>query len=209
MRSMAYQGSDYVIAPVRLKGTEWSGPEYRGGMVNTVKQYINYFNPVTKNFFIVDDEKAHTPILPFPFVYKIIEQALGPFLESNPFASGDLAKLVLISMNHKYYSFDNIYNWYWVPPLEEQIREVMFPLVDTYESSGGLIPLEWEFKSFLQAYAFKELLKNLMKVFCMTAYPGVKFRIEFNNNVMDRKIRVNWDDKLAGDPVISYVKQSQ
>ncbi len=107
-------------------------------------------------------------------------------------------------MNHKYYSFDNLYNWYWVPPLEEQIREAMFPLVDTYESSGGLIPVQWEFKSFLQAYAFKELLKNLMKVFCMTAYPGVKYRIEFNNDVMDRKERVNWDDKLAGDPVISY-----
>ena len=203
MRAMAYQGSDYVIAPVRLREVSWSGSESAGGMINSVKQYINYFNPVTKNFFITNQQKAHTPVLPFPFVYKIIEQAFGPYLVSNPFASGDLAKLVLISMNHKYFSFDNLYNWYWIPPMEEQRQDVMFPLVDSYNASNGLIPLSWEMKSFLQAYPFRELLKNLMKIFCITAYPGVKYRMEFSNDVMNRQVRLNWDGKLAGDPVIS------
>lgn len=204
MRSEAYQGSDFVIAPVRLKDVSWSGSENQGGMKNSVKQYINFFNPVTKNFFITDIHKAHTPILPFPFVYKIIEQAFGSFLESNPFATGDLSNLILISMNHRYYSFDNLYSWYWEPPLEETRHDVMFPLTDSYISSGGLIPISWEFKSFMQAYSFRDLLKNLLKIFCMSAYPGVKFHLEFNNDIFSRTNRVNWDDKLAGDPAVSY-----
>lgn len=204
MRSQAYQATDYVIAPVRLKDVSWSGNENVGGMINSVKQYINYFNPVTKNFFITDIHKAHTPILPFPFVYKIINLAFGSSLESNPFASGDLARLILISMNHRYYSFDNLYSWYWEPPLEETRHDVMFPLTDSYVSSGSLIPVSWEFCSFMQAYAFRDLLKNLLKIFCMSAFPGTKFRLEFNNDLFNRSISHAWDDKLAGEPVISW-----
>ncbi len=204
MRAQAYLGIDYVIAPVKIKDTTWTGLETRGGMTNSVRQYINYFNPLRKDFFIKDIRKAHTPILPFPYVHRIIDLAFGKTLESNPFASGDLASLVLISTNHHYYRFDNLYSWFWVPPLEETIVEVMFPLVDSYESSGGLIPIRWNIMNFCQEYAFRELLKNLMKIFCMTAYPGVKYRIEFNNDIMARTNRVNWDGKLAGDPVISW-----
>jgi hypothetical protein len=204
MRSMAYQGSDYVIAPVRLKDVPWSGSESKGGLANTLKQYINYFNPVTRNFFLTDSQKAHTPILPFPFVYKIINQAFGKYLVSNPFATGDLSRLVLISLNHKYYSFDNLFDWYWIPPLEEQRQEVVFPLVDSYESSGGLIPISWEMKSFQQAFPFKDLIKNLLKIFCITAYPGIRYRLEFTSDVMQRQVRRNWDNKLVGDPIITY-----
>ena len=88
--------------------------------------------------------------------------------------------------------------------MEEQKREVMFPLTDSYQSVNGLIPIAWEFKSFNQAYSFRNLLKNLLKIFSMSAYPGVKYRLEFNNDIMNRQTRVNWDDKLAGKPVISY-----
>ena len=205
MKAIAFSGSDYVIAPVKIEGTTWTGSEYSYGMKNSVRQYINYLNPVRGDFFIENTHKAHTPILPFIHVYKIIEAAFGKYLESNPFASGDLAKLVLISTNHPNYAFDNQYSWFWDYINFEDVKiDVMFPLVDDYHSVNGLIPIHWQFKNFCQAYSFRELLKNLLKIFCMTAYPGITYRLEYSDIVMARTKQINWDDKLAGQMEVSY-----
>ena len=80
----------------------------------------------------------------------------------------------------------------------------MFPLVDDYQSINGLIPIHWQFHNFCQAYPFKELLKNLLKIFCMTAYPGISYRLEYADIVMARTKQVDWSDKLAGRLDISY-----
>jgi hypothetical protein len=42
-----------------------------------------------------------------------------------------------------------------------------------------------------------------MKIFSMTTFPGMRYRIESNNDIMNRQVKVDWNDKLAGDPVIS------
>lgn len=205
MKAMAFSGSDYVIAPVKIEGTDWTGSEYSNGMKNSVRQYINYLNPVRGDFFIENIHKAHTPILPYIYVHKIIEVAFGKYLESNPFASGDLAKLVLISMNHPNYAFDNQYSWYWDYINFEDVKiDVMFPLVDSYQSTNELIPIHWQFNNFCQAYSFRELLKNLLKIFCMTAYPGITYRIEYSDIVMSRTKQIDWSDKLADRLDISY-----
>lgn len=205
MNSTAVQGLDFVIAPVKIKDTPWMGSESKGGMKNAVLQYINYFNPITQSFFVQDTEKGHTPILPCLYVHKIIERAFGKSLVSNPFSSDDLNKLVLISTNHHFYLFENLYTWFWDYINFEDVQHgVLFPLVDDYQATNGLIPIHWNFSSFCQAYAFRELLKNLLKIFCMSAYPGVNFRIEYNSSVMNRNVQLNWNDKLAGEAVVSY-----
>lgn len=199
MKEIAVSGSGYVIAPIKFEGTTWTGSEYANGITNSVRQYVNYFNPVYQNFCIYDENKVHSPILPFIYVYKIIDAVFGKSLANNLFREGDLEKLVLISSNHPNYIFDNLYGSYWtVINYQNVLREAIFPLVDNYTPATGLVPLEWKFQSFCQAYCFRDLLKSLLSIFSMTLFPGIQFKMEYNNDILGRKQRHDWNLKLAG-----------
>lgn len=212
MHAIAYSADPYAIAPVKLAGKEWEGKETKNGFINAIKQYLNFWNPSVDDLYF-DDNTAGTsaaytrvPVLPFPFIKDIINNAFGDTLESNPFENDvDLSKLVLIAMNHKYNTTGTLLNMYTVPGPAGRRYPVVFPLVDSYEdeNSDGLIALKWQMQSFMQHYLFADFLKEIMKIFCMTTFPGTKHRMEFNNDVMGWTERVNWDEKLAGIPVFS------
>lgn len=206
MPIIAHTANPFVLAPVRKTGAEWWGEEGSNGAINSLKQYINYFNPKTENFLIeyISANKFRSPILPFPYVYKIIDAVFGDYLESNPFAEGDLAKLVVISMNHKFNDMEHLLEYYNVGGSERPFP-AFYPLLDNYdENESGNVDIIIRLKYFMQQYFFNNFLKELLKIFCMVAYPGPVFKIEFANDVMDRSIQVLWDHKLAGDPVITY-----
>ncbi|KAF0198415.1 MAG: Uncharacterized protein FD166_1468 [Bacteroidetes bacterium] len=213
MRSIAYSANPYAIAPVKILGTEWEGKELKNGFLNAMKQYINFWNPSRDNLFFEDNGSAgtsraytRTPVLPFPFIKDIINSAFGETLESNPFENDvDLARLVTIAMNHKHNTMGTLLGYYIVPGPAGRKYPVMFPLVDSYDDvdNDGLLPLKYKMQSFMQQYLFADFLKDLMKIFCMTTFPGIKYKMEFNNTVMGWKERVNWDDKLTGLPVFT------
>lgn len=204
--TIAHTANPFVIAPVRKVGAEWWGREEREGVINSIKQYINFFNPATENFYLqgIFQRKFRTPILPYPYVYKIIDAVFGEYLENNPFSEGDLAKLVVVSMNHKFYAIEHLMAYYYSGGPDRPFP-AFFPLLDNYdENESGNVDIIIRMKYFMQQYFFNSFLKELLKVFCMVAYPGPVFKIEFTNDVMNRTIQVLWDHKLAGDPVITY-----
>lgn len=204
MQNNAMNPQDFAIAPVRIKDIDWNGNESQLGAKNTLYQYINYFNPVTQSLCVGNPSYMHTPIFPFPFVRKIIDDGFGAYLQSNPFATGDLAKLVMITFNHPRYNIDNLYQTIYPPGVNPTPYDAILPLIEDYSIASGNPEVLIKMKSFMQAYAFNDFLKNLLKIFSMTAFPGAKYSLEFNNEVMDRDVVVNLTDKLTGNLNVTY-----
>jgi hypothetical protein len=202
--SMYNQGlnpTDFVIAPVKIKGeNEYLSQGYSSVYKIPYNQYINYWETTYYSepvFHLGNTEKFVPAMMPFPFLWKIIEQGFGGQLQSNPFAAGDLAKLVMVSQNHKYFYENVLFKTLY------QSFSYSMPLLDQYDASGNE-QLKFAIKSFQQAYAFKSFLKNLLKIFSMTAFAGNKYSLEFNNDIFDRNTVTSMDDKLAGDMLVTY-----
>jgi hypothetical protein len=194
-------GRDYVIAPVRIKDVPWDGDISWGGTKNSFLQYINFYNPINNKLYIGDGHYRRTPVLPFPFVHKLISKVFGDKLPVNPFAVGDLAKLVTVSCNHPHWNYDSLFGSFTQSEFPYEDVEVVRPLIDSYEAVSGQIPLKFDTKSFSQAYAFNKFLKELLKTFSMSAFPGNVWTIEKNNDIFNGSVVVNWDEKLVGIPV--------
>jgi len=206
MRNQAINASDFVIAPVKIKGVEnWEGSESNGGMLNSFYQYLNYWN-ANQMQFSFDNYMAdsHTPILPCPYLWKVIENGFGGQLVSNPFASGDLRKLVLVSENHRNYILNYVYHeWYDTMLGYQRWHKSFLPLVE--EHNYNMFHLDIAIKSCMKAYSFRTFLKNILKIFGMTAYAGSKYSLEFNNDIFNRNIIKSLDNMLVEDLLISYV----
>lgn len=192
----AVNPSDFVIAPVKLKGVDdWEAmPDFQG-IKNAYRQYINYWSTqggLQFSEYWHIQNKYHTPVLPFPYLWKVIEQGFGGQLVNNPFATGDLKKLILVAQTHKYFDISSYFK-----------TTYSLPLLDHYAASGDE-QLKFAVKSFQQAYAFKSFLKNILKIFSMTAFPGNKYSLEFNNDIFDRNIVTKLDDKLTGNLQVNY-----
>ena len=210
MKDIAISGDPFVIAPVRLEGVQWDGLEGRKGMLNAMGLYLNYYNPSTGNFYFevntvgASKAKCRLPIFPFPYVKDLITKVFDKYLVNNPFDdNADLAKLVMITSNHKNSSSGTLVSSYTLSGGAGRKYPVIYPLVDSYDQINGYVSIDWEYSSFMQNYLFSDFLKDLMKIFSMTTFPGMRYRMEFNNDIMNRQIKVDWNDKLAGDPVIS------
>ncbi|MFZ4400914.1 MAG: hypothetical protein ACOYO1_12835 [Bacteroidales bacterium] len=205
MHNQAINATDFVIAPVKIKGTDsWNGPEASNGIVNTLNQYINYWDP-NYNAFGIENYFAdsHTPILPFPYLWKVIENGFGGQLVSNPFTVGDLRKLVLVSQNHKNYIFNYLYHeWYDTMLGYERWHKSLLPVVEEHEY--GMFHLSIKMKSCMQAYLFRNFLKNILKIFCMTAYASSKYSLEFNNDIFNRNVIKSLDAQLVDELLITY-----
>jgi len=211
MTTAATTGEPFAVAPIYIKGSDWEGDAVINGAKNALRQYINFYNPLEHadhKFFLLDPiyeplTRAHIPILPMPYLNSILVAVFGDKLTNNPFGSGDFAKLVLPTFNHKYFSYDNLLGYYW----DHELNPVMFfnPLVDDYNWNGtDWRDLSIHIKSFQQSYPFLSLLKNILKMFSMTLFTGRTYSIEKNDDIMNRNVIVEWDDKIAGVPIKSY-----
>lgn len=200
----ATTGNPYVVAPMKIKDTDWEGEVNTDGVKNSVINYINYFNPFDQTFFLGGYTRGHSPIMPMPYLKDIIELVFGDKLESNPFATGDFAKLVLPTFNHRYFSPSNLIGYY----PDHMLNWIIFlnPLVESYDYDENTVMRDFlvKMKSFQQAYPVMSLVKNVLKMFSMTMFTGRNYRIEKNDDIMARTVIRNWDDKIAGTPIVSY-----
>jgi hypothetical protein len=221
MQNQKENQQDFAVGPTRILNTEWEGTGYTFGSKNGIKTYQNFMDPRNPDGFVLDCQNTnpvdnlmrfHTPIMPYPYVKDIISTAFGTLLESNPFATGDLAKLCVISENHPKNMIDWMYQFYsqYVDSDHTYVRDVMFPLVDDYTGAaivqGGVsyYPLKITLQKFMKQYKFNEFLKNILKIFGMSAYPGIKYQILRDDDILSRDAVINLDQYLIGDPEIDY-----
>lgn len=212
MKAAAESGTNFVVAPVKIEGADdWFGSPVEKGAVNMLKQYINFFNPADPSGYnlwvqtlspeLIQYYTNHAPIFPFPYIKDLINTVFNNSLINNPFDSGDYAKLVAVTFNHPNYDIDTLTS-------SLSIYDTFYPLVDDYSFAGwpAMSDLKFAIKSFMQQYAFNRFLKDILAIFSMTAFPGTRYTIEKNNDIFDRSTVVNWDDKLAGDLIITEVE---
>lgn len=209
MQNAANNGQPFALAPMRIKDESWEGDsDTSNGTLNTLKQYINYFNAKDFNLLPSNDYYCHSPILPSPYLKDVINAAFGDKLLDSPFNSGDFTNLVLPAMNHPYFSWDNLWN-YSMGNQGTGMHQVFFPLIDDWEQNGNTRALRFKLGSFQQAYPFNELLKNILKIFGMSAFPGYNWRIERNDDIMDRSVVHSWDTKIVGTIIEEYQDAQQ
>ncbi len=208
----------YCHGVIKKNGGRWDGHEAVGGVLNSIGQYINFFNanlgshrmetsawynpsdPWTVGGEPIDlgdpTKRFHTPVIPFFPLHKVIRAGMHTSLQSNPYLSGDLAKIILIGANHPNNFLDFVYNSFHVHLYS--LREVMFPISEA--ASGNV---KWAYKSFMQAYQFNEFLKDVLKIFSQTLFRGIRSSIEYKDDTFGREVVRSWDDKLDGDLVIT------
>lgn len=183
----------YCHAPVRTNVTDWDGDEALRGAMNALKWYVNFFNPIDKDFFFDPAGLLHMPVVPFLPLHKIISSVFGNTISNNPFTQGDLAKIVIVSVNNPNYNFDINY---FGDIRDDLVYEYFYPLTDT----GGY--LSWDYKKNMQAYRFNEFLKDILKIFGMSLYRGLTHTFEYDDDIFDRTVVQNWDEYLDGDPIL-------
>jgi hypothetical protein len=201
-RAIGNSPDPYCHAPVKKEGSDWSGPhEAVGGLLNSVHQYVNYYNPNLGGFSLEDrfslgqpTPDSHSPVMPFLPLHRIISSAMGDTLLNNPYAIGDFAKIVLISTAHPNYYLDFLYQSF---VSQDNITDKLFPISES--DSGNVV---WQLKSFMQAYAFNEFFKNILKIFGQTLFRGTKSEIEFKDDTFKRDVVKSWENKLHNRPVI-------
>lgn len=221
MNNQVLNQTDFAVGPVRLADTNWEGTGYTLGSKNTLRTYQNFWDPrhPSDGFLLdcqntnPDDSKnrMHTPVMPYPYLKDLIGSAFGNLLDENPFTEGDFAKLCIISENHPNLQLGRLYQFYMQYINEDYSyqRDVMFPLIDSYSVSeliGGISyhPLKFKLQSFMQAYKFNEFLKNVLKIFGMSAYPGTKYQIIKDDEIFNRDAVISLDKYLVGELAIDY-----
>jgi hypothetical protein len=196
--------TDFITAPVRRSDVEWEGHAATNGLKNAIRQYINYYNPFDSSWSMPNKDNlsamALFPIVPFPYIHKLIDIFFGNTLDSNPFYDDPtLRKLVMVCFNHKNINIDN----YFTVSDNGRIY-YCFPLADDYTATAGLAENYTQQKSFMQEYPFSDFLKNLIALFGLTCFIGDKIELVYNNTLINSKIVFDLTPFVSGLPEVSY-----
>lgn len=195
MQSKVVGSTDFVAAPVRIKGVPWpftnpvNAPAAYGYLA-AARQYLNFFNAKDKTYTIgPGSDTRHGPIFPQPFLHTLFDEIFDDTLEENVFRQGELAKVVLVTTFHENYYDD---------------------LIETYK--GIILDNSYDFnveqyfkmESYLPELQANEFFKDILKVFCCTLFSvRGEFKIVFNQDILNSKVIENWTEKLIGELAIS------
>jgi len=206
-------GTDLFVAPpVRIAGVEYdrtnggNGRPDRGGsttagengLVMADQMYLNYFNPRAKTYW--PQSFWHPWIYPMPKVSYVVDYIFDKVLEVNPFLTGELSKLVLVTSFHR--------NW-----PRRILLDNDFPRLPMVPGTGGRptrvpvssIPDQYKADTFFRLESFlpdmpsSEFLQSILKMFCATLYPvSGKLRLMYNKDIFASTAVDSWSDKLTG-----------
>ncbi|WP_162343236.1 hypothetical protein [Cyclobacterium salsum] len=193
-----FNNSDFCAPVMRLADEPWpylNDPNdipKNAGNFASLKQYINFFNAREENYVLFGSSSpVHTVVFPFPRARYIFEAFFDGRLDVNPFASGELQKIVLSSTYHPRYNESLL-----------SIRRGI--LLDGY-SSGGEAPDNFFYlNSFLPSLPANEMVRELLKLVAATMFPaGNGFSIRTNADILADTSLVNWDAKRINRLTIS------
>lgn len=195
MQSRIIGSTDFVAAPVRIKDVAWpnTNPTYAPaayGYEALSLQYFNFFNAKDKVYTLGESsDMRHGPVFAQPFLHTVFDEIFSNTLEENVFRQGELAKVVLVTSYHK-----NFYEH-----LIETYKGIL--LDNSYDYN---IEQYFKMESYLPELQANEFFKDILKVFCCTLFSVKgKFKIVFNQDILNSKVIENWGDKLIGELFIS------
>ena len=189
---------EFVAAPVRILDTDGPFLEDQNeipassGYYASSIQYLNFWNANAGDYILPTASTKHCVIFPFPFLHYVVDQMFGDTLKSNPFSTGELAKLVLCNFFHPQYNSE----------LFTEYHGILLDSDDTVDDVENY----FELSSFSPSMKSNEMFKQVLKMICATLFiRGGKFEILFNQNIIDDDEQVNWTNKLIGDLEINQV----
>lgn len=189
----------FVAPPVAVKDIKWPRlenqaivPEWGGNLAANL-MYFNFFNARDEEYMLFDDvNTAHTIVFPAVKIWYIFDHFFGNSLDQNPFASGDLKRLTLLSTFHPRWKERMGYSGY-----QSMLLDV-YPS-DLYENEGYFY-----LNSFLPQLPANDLIKESLKLICHSLYPaGNRFRVRSNEAVLAGTDSVNWSGKQIGRLTLS------
>lgn len=187
---------NFVSAPVRIASESLDGLDAQGGWRMGNLTYLNMFNARNNNYMF---GSRHANVLPMPYVHYIIDTIFADILEANPFSSGDLAKLVMVTTFHKSYP-QNILLDTTFPPVLPQYTSGGSPKrpVEADISEAEKADAYLKLNSFLTDMTANDFLKGVLKVFCATLYPiKNKYKIVQNKDILNSTAVESWSGKLT------------
>jgi|GEM_PF-1176888 len=197
IQSRLVGSTDFVAAPIRIKDAEWPnlGPgqaPWGFGYDALDIQYFNFFNAKDKTYAVPWEwDNRMGPVFPQPFLHTIFDEIFDDTLEENVFHQGELAKIVLVTSYHPNY-YDGLMQSY---------KGII--LDNSYQYN---IEQYFKLESYLPDLQANEFFKDILKVFCCTLFSVKgKFRIVFNQDILNSRIIENWGNKLIGELIISKV----
>lgn len=228
----------FYCAPVRVVGTNWqfyTQHIYRASPPPIVdvnieanlpatsadEMYLNFYNVEDANFnltrnyrynrpgrtnpdtYVLSSIKANTRCLPFPYIYKLMDVFFSGTLINNPFSDdAELRKLCLITSYHT--------NWRSVAGgyvEDEKLQGMLFSKYFTAPSAENYFI---KLAEYLPDIAMNDLLKELMKMFCMSVFPVFgKYKLVKNEDIMKDTSSENWQSKLIGEASTELVSSRQ
>lgn len=184
-----FNNSDFCAPVMRIADEPWPYLDQENEMPTgfgnfaTMRQYFNFFNARQEQYVLFDGSAtAHTVVFPFLRARYIFEVFFNGRLDVNPFASGELQKVVLSSTYHPMYD-------------EEVLAIRRGILLDGYSAQGS--PDNYFYlNSFLPSLPANELIRELIKLISATMFPaGNAFSIRTNADILADTNRLDWDPK--------------
>lgn len=195
--------SPFVCPPMRIKDAQWpfqTNPDaipQSYGNAATNRLYFNFWNAVNEQYMLFDAlNPVHTVCFPFPYLHAVIDAFFAGQVDQNPFAEGDLSRIVLTSTYHPR----------WMEMLLQLRRGI---LLDTYAEDVGETDNYFYLNSFLGSIPANELIREALKLISATLYPtGTGFNIKANTDIIRSTDLVDWNAKLIKQLAI-YRKEGQ
>lgn len=210
----------FVLAPIRTSEDDWTRINkeviltFIGATVkvnvNLVmptnsadNEYINFYNfrdfefNITSNYNITKlPEFYSSPIyntraFPLPYLGYIFDVCFKNSLVENPFAQGELSKLVLVHPYHPNYK--RITGFFE----DDEFEGMLFD--NSANQSGSFAPF-YKLNSFMPNMSANEFLKEILKLFCSSLFPeGDKFKIIRNEDVLANQTTEDWSLMLIDE----------
>lgn len=189
-------GNDkFVAAPIRIKEVDYPFPElpHLYGGYRQFCSYVNFYNTIDANYLITTGATTpiHSAIFPQPFVSYLFDMMFGETLVSNPFKTGELAKLVMLTSYYADFFADYIYG--------AQNGIVVKFKNNPFEPWEHLLDLN----AFMPSVAANEFIKDMLKIICASLYiENDKYSIQFNTDILNLPCTEDWSDKLIDNTLI-------
>jgi hypothetical protein len=187
----------FAACPIRVKDAEWVLQENINGFYNLILLYMNMYNMNTGTYLFTEEGEApiHASVFPQPYIHYLLDLVLGSSLGRNIFKEiPELQKLCMITSHHKLFS-DSYF-----------LLSRGGILIDSINATQDSLYVY--LSSFFSKYPFNDFLKNLLNLFCCSFIPKPdgQWDIIPNKEIIQTNDCVDWSDKLAGVPTISFQK---